>query len=168
MAPQPLAKDTTAKPKEAPEIVQKEIAPRDVKINSEGFAWRDVLIRMPKEMVADDLRDPKIWKKAQTSPQTALRKLDHLFILTFDEKQMVRAVVTHSTGTEAHLSIERVSSFREQGASFYSDGTLEVFWDGSSYGVRRIADQVRVVVEGYTTEAAAIAALHRHYPARVA
>jgi hypothetical protein len=165
MATQPQTTNTTAKPREAAEIV-KEINPRDVKLSSEGFCWRELLIRMPKGMTADDLRDPKIWRKAQTSPQTSLRKLDHLLILDFDEKQIIRAVCTHATSTEAHLAIERVGTFREQGSSFYQDGVLEVFWDGSAYGVRRMADQVRVIAEGYTTESAAIAALHRFYPVK--
>jgi hypothetical protein len=164
MATQPQT--TTAKAAKAEDIEAKYIEPRDVKVSSEGFAWRELLIRMPAGMTADDLRSPAIWKKAQTSPQTSLRKLDHLLILTFDEKQMVRAICTHSSSTEAHLAIERVCTFREMGSSFYQDGVLEIYWDGAAYAVRRMADQVRVVAEGFTTEAGAIAALHKFYPTK--
>ena len=146
----------------------KEIDPAQVKLSTEGFAWREILVRMPEGMVADDLRTPKIWKRVQKSRQTALIKFDHLFVLGFDESFAVRAVVTHATDSEAHLAIEKVLTFREQGQRFWGDGTLEVFWDGSAYGVRRIADQVRVVGEGFTTEAQAITAAHKYYPTKAA
>src|SRR5262245_11930019 len=90
-----------------------EVGPLHIKINSAGFAWRDILVRLPEGAIQDDLRTPSIWKKAQGDAQTALVKLDHLFILAFDESWFARAVVTHATSTEAHLSIEKVGSFKE-------------------------------------------------------
>ena len=145
-----------------------EIEPSGVMVNDAGQVWRNVMVRCPKEMIADDLRSPKVWKRVQGSRMAALIKLDHLFVLGFDESWSVRATVTHATSTEAHLAIEKVSSFREQGQSLWSDGTLGVYWDGSSYGVRRVADGVRILSEGFLTEAQAADAARRSYPTKVA
>ena len=141
-----------------------EIKPERVQINDANFAWRTVLVRCPEGIVQDDLRSPKIWKRVQASRHHALIKLDHLFILAWDESWMARAVVTEATSTEARLAIEKVSTFKEVGTGLYSDGTLEVFWDGTSYGVRRIEDKVRVISEGFTREDLAVAALRGWYP----
>jgi hypothetical protein len=150
---------TASEPRITPEI-----DPKSVKTNESGQVWRSILVYMPEGMVADDLRDAKIWKRVQASPPVALRKLDHLLILTANEDQAIRAVVTYVTGTEAHLSIERVSTFREQSQSLFSDGTLEVFFENGAYSVRRMSDKVRVVNESFHTEALAISSLRQYYP----
>jgi hypothetical protein len=158
---------TAVKAADKPKLVTEERKEPEVErvlLNDAGQGWRNVLVRMPAGATQDDLRSPKIWKKAQLSRHTALMKLDHLFILAFDESWFARAVVTHASSTEAHLAIEKVGTFKEQGSSFYQDGTLEVFWDGAAYSVRRIADGVRIIVEGFTTEQQAIAALRNWYP----
>jgi len=152
--------------KEVAAVAQKpaEIEPIGVQVNDAGQSWRTVMVRLPEGMISDDLRGPKIWRKVQGSRQHALIKYDHLLILAFDESWAARATVTHATSTEAHLSIERVGSFREQGQGLWSDGVLEVFWAGGAYGVRRIADKVRTLSEGFTTEAQAADAARRSYP----
>src|SRR5262245_31015309 len=104
----PKAKDEAAEPPAPP---PKEVEPRGVQINDAGQAFRTVLVRLPKAIGVDNLRDPKIWRKVQLTPQTALIKLDNLMILSFDESQIVRAVVTHASSDEAHLCIERVGPF---------------------------------------------------------
>ncbi len=152
----------TAKVEE--EIEQPEIKPGHVTVNAVDQVWRSILVRLPEGLVADDLRSPKIWIKVQGNPQVALIKLDHLFILAFDESFAVSAIVTHASSTEASLSITKVHSFKEQGQSLYSDGTLEVFWDGASYGVRRVSDQVRIISQGFSREDLAVTALRAWYP----
>lgn len=162
-----MAKEMT-KPTATAALEPKPVEVTTVQISDAGFAWRNVLARMPEGSTQDDLRDPKIWRKVQSSRGTALIKLDHLFVLAFDESWAARAVVTHATSTEAHLAIEKIFTFKEQGQSFFGDGTLEVFWDGGAYGVRRVSDGVRVITEGFLTEPQAIAALRGWYPKRVA
>ena len=159
---------TIVKPESVAERAIPEIDLTGVQVNDAGQAWRTVLVRCPEGVIADDLRTPKVWRKLQASRQQALIKLDHLFILAFDESWAARATVTHATSTEAHLAIEKVFTFKEQGQSFWGDGTLEVFWDGKSYGVRRVSDKIRTITEGYTTEALAADAARRSYPRRVA
>ena len=144
-----------------------EIDPKQVLVNDAGQAWRTVLVRMPEGSTQDDLRNPKIWKRVQSNRQTGLIKMDHLLVLAFDESWSARAVVTHATSEVAHLAIERVASFKEQGQSLFNDGTLEVYWDGGAYGVRRVSDHVRVLTEGFLTEAQAATALRGWYPKKV-
>ena len=144
-----------------------EVDPKQVQLNDAGQAWRTVLARMPEGSTQDDLRNPKIWKRVQGNRQTALIKMDHLFVLAFDESLSARAVVTHATSEVAHLAIERVAGFKEPGQNLFSDGTLEVFWDGGAYGVRRVSDHVRVLTEGFLTEAQAATALRGWYPKKV-
>jgi hypothetical protein len=136
-------------------------------VNNCGQIWRDVLVRMPEGAVADDLRDPRIWKAVQGTPFTALVKLDQLLILGFQEDWGAEAIVTHASHAEARLLIKKVFGFGGGiGEGLYSDGTLEIAWDGSSYCVRRVNDQM-IVDRGFSTEGAAVDALRRHYPKKV-
>ena len=159
---------TKTKAKPAPEVEVPEIDPNRVTESHAGFAWRDVLVRMPEGATQDDLRNPKIWRRVQARRGHALRKLDHLFVLAHNESWAVRAVVTHATSTEAHLAFEKVLGFREQDQRFHTDGTHEVFWDGSGYGIRRVSDGVRTSSVVYSDVAQAVAQFHHLYPKRVA
>ena len=162
-----VAKTVEVTPAPVVEIKPVEIEPERVTINDSGQLWRSILVRMPEGSVSDDLRNPKIWKRVQGARGGALIKLDRLFIMAHDESWGAEAIVNRATSTEASLAILKVFSFREADETLFNDGTLEVFWDGTSYGVRRMADQVRVVREGFTTEAIAINALHKTYPTKV-
>ena len=119
---------------------------------------------MPAGTVGDDVRNPKIWRKAQASRQSALIKFDEILILGHDESWYARALVTHATSTEAHLAIEKIGTFRAVKDGLYSDGTYKVVWNGSSYIVARVSDDVIVDAAGYSTEAQAIRAIERLHP----
>ena len=144
------------------------IDPKGVTVNDAGQCWRNVLVRLPQGMIADDLRSAKVWKKVQSSRSNALIKYDQLLILGFDESFAVRASVTHASSLEANIAIEKVFAFKEQGKGLWSDGTLEVAWSGASYIVRRVADKVQIINEGFHTEAVAADAARRSYPTKVA
>jgi hypothetical protein len=102
----------------------------------------------------------------QATPVVALIKGDRLLVYGFDESWGAEAIVKKASHVEAHLTITKVFGFAEVGGGLYSDGNLEVFWDGSSYGVRRLSDKVPVG-RGFATEGMAIDALRRYYPTRV-
>lgn len=162
-----VAEKTKTVAVEPPKVL--EIKPEGVQINDQtSHAWRTLLVRCPEGVTQDDLRGSKIWRRVQASRQHALVKLDHLFILAFDESWYARAIVTEATSTEAHLAIEKVGTFLAVGTGLFSDGNLEIFWDGSSYGVRRVSDKVRVLSEGFSRQDVAIAALRNSYPKQVA
>lgn len=144
------------------------LMPKNVTIDSAGQAFRQVLVRLPEGMTDGDFRTASAWKLVQQNQMTALLKFDHLLILTFDESQYFRAIVTHSGKDEVHLVIEKAGKFRETGQSFYTDGTLEVFWNGAGYSFRRIADKVALDTVSYQTEGQAIEALRKSYPTKAA
>jgi hypothetical protein len=140
------------------------VKPEMVKLNEAGQVWRSVLVRMPEDAVADDLRSPAIWRRVQSSPYSALLKMDQLLILGFDESWGAECIVTHASHTEAKLMIKKIFGFAGGiGEGLFSDGTLEVFWDGGSYGYRRVTDKIPLA-RGFSTEGAAIDALRRSYP----
>ena len=139
------------------------IKPANVQLNDCGQVWRTILVRAPEGMCADDLRSPGIWKTVQSIPQVALIKLDRLLVLGFDELWAAKAIVKHATNTQATLLIQKVFGFASVGDKFYSDGTLEIFWDGGSYGVRRISDKMPIS-KGHSSEGLAIDALRSSYP----
>jgi hypothetical protein len=142
------------------------VKPASVQVNDAGQVWRSVLVRMPQGAVADDLRDPKIWRVVQAVPQSALIRMDRLFILGHREDWAAEALVKHASATECRLLIMKVFEFAGVADNLFNDGTLEVFWDGANYGVRRMADKIPVAT-GFTSEGLAIDALRRHYPKRV-
>jgi hypothetical protein len=139
------------------------IKPANVQVNSAGQVWREVLVRASEGMVADDLHDPRIWRTVQAVPVSALMKMDRLLILGFDEAWGAEALVKFANNSEARLLIMKVFGFAEVGDRLFSDGTLEVFWDGASYGVRRLKDKIPVA-KGFQTEGLAIDALRAYYP----
>ena len=44
-----------------------------------------MFVRASEGMVADDLRDGKIWRAVQSMPQCALVKIDRLLVVGFSE-----------------------------------------------------------------------------------
>jgi hypothetical protein len=156
------AEKAAADAREAPVV-----KPANVQINDAGHVWRSVLVRLPEGSVADDLRDPRIWKSVQSTPVAALLKLDQLLLLGFDESWGAEAIVTHASHNEAKLLVKKVFGFGGGiGEGLFSDGTLEVAWDGSSYLYRRVTDKVPLA-RGFATEGAAIDALRASYPRKV-
>ena len=144
-----------------------EIKPASVQVDVAGHVSRSVIVRAPEGMVADDLRDPKVWRLVQGSQAASLLKMDRLLIIAFDESWIVEALVKFVSNSEARLLILKVASFAQVGVDgLFSDGTLEVFWDGGSYGFRRMTDKVPLG-RGFSSEGLAIDGLRRHYPRRV-
>lgn len=140
-----------------------ELESRHVQIDSAGQVWRNVLVRAPKGLIAEDVRNPKAWRRVQAVRQSALVKLDRLLILAFDESWGIDAIVKHATNAEVSLAILKVFSFRDADETLYTDGTLEVFWEGGGYNVRRCADKIPIFTYGFSSEGLAIDALKKSY-----
>lgn len=120
-----------------------EIDPSRVAINYDGFIFRSIFVRLPEGFIADDLKDPGIWRKAQNSPR-GLRKFDQLVCVSFDESWMAEAVVAEADGRKAVLGKPRLTSFGDRFEKLFSDETYRVEWMGSGYVVIRKADGARV------------------------
>ena len=142
------------------------IAPEN--INREANRWNcRVLVRCPKGVIQDDLRDPTIWHKVQQNQHVSLRKFDELLIVAFDESWYIRALVVRANNREAQLSIERASTFCEVSQGVHSDGEFRVEWAGSSYSVIRLRDG-QIMNSGHASEEIAIASMRALHPRRVA
>lgn len=127
-----------------PERKLPEVDPQFVAVNGEGFAWRDFMVRLPEDAIADDLKEPSLWRRVQNTPQVALRKHDHLYIVAFDESWAAETVVTHASNTEAVISKPRLISFDPRTKPFYHTDEYTVAWYGNGYAVKRIKDLQRV------------------------
>jgi hypothetical protein len=92
--------------------------------------------------------------------------MDRLLIIAWDETWIVEALVRYADRSEARLLILKVASFAGIGDALFSDGTLEIYWDGASYGFRRMSDKVSLA-RGFASGGSAIDALRRHYPQKV-
>jgi hypothetical protein len=156
------APETGAAPIEAP---IPEVRPEDVRIEA-GQHTRRILVHLPAGAVGDDVRNPKLWRKVQATRTNALIKYDELLILTHDESQYLRAIVTDARHSEAFLCIEKTGTFRTVSSQLYCDGRFRVHFTGGAYVVQRISDGVIVDGTGYSTEQQAIRAIERQYPTR--
>ncbi len=149
-------------------LAKKQPEIRDVQVNDAGFAFRNVMVRLPEGMTADDLRDPKIWRRIQIGDMShRLLKYDHLFILSFDETWFCNAIVSYADQASAALAILKVGTFHEVDKALYADGTYKVTWTGAGFGVQRVSDNVMTSNQTHSTEALAITALRNLYPKKI-
>lgn len=131
------AQTPDAAPPPAPPV---EIEPRDVQINTEGFAWRTWLVRLPKGIVAGDLGATDLFKKVQSNPATAMRKYDEVRLIANDESWLADATVSHADNTTVVLAKPKITQLPERTKPFLSDGTYSVAWVGNGYAVKRLSD----------------------------
>lgn len=142
------------------------VKPNMVQIDNEGFISRNLVVHMPAGAVADDLRDPAIWRTVQSNRQAALRKLDHLLVFGADESWMASAIVSVAKADSAKLVITKVSGFQATGEGLFSDGTYRVAFEGIGYTVERVNDGTKIG-HAHSSEALAVDAIRRLYPQRV-
>ncbi len=129
------------------------INPALVTMNNNGFAWRDFLVRLPAECVADDLKEPSLWRKVQTT-QNSLRRHDHLYIVSFDESWIAEAIVADADRNRAILARPRITTFPERFDALFQDDVYRVIWNGSGYCVERKADGRRMTQPAATPQLA--------------
>ncbi|TPJ85521.1 hypothetical protein FJ434_16480 [Mesorhizobium sp. B2-5-13] len=144
-----------------------EIDPAGVTLQSTGFAWREYLVRVPADFVADDLKLPEVWRKLQTGSRNGLKKFDHLFIVAFDESWLAEAIVASADGKGAVLCKPRITTMPERYDKLFSDGTYRIEWNGFGFVTVRIRDG-HVMTQPVPNAALAERLLAQLYPARVA
>jgi hypothetical protein len=140
-----------------------EIDPSFVVLNADSFAYRQLMVRLPEGVIADDLKEPSLWTRVQASRSVALRKHDHLYIVAFDESWAADAIVTQANAEAVVLSKPRLIPFTERIKPLYSDGTYAVAWYGNGFAVKRLSDGVRMT-QIAANEALAERDLARLYP----
>ncbi|MEJ6849539.1 hypothetical protein [Sinorhizobium fredii] len=154
---------TAVKESEIHEDREIQVKPAMVQIDTEGFITRQIVVHMPAGAVADDLRDPAIWKLVQGNRQAALRKLDHLLIFGADESWYCTAIVSVAKADSAKLVIGKVSGFQSASEGLFNDGTYRVAFEGIGYVVERIRDGARMG-HAHSSEALAVDAIRRLHP----
>jgi hypothetical protein len=168
MSRQAVAESATSTPT-APQAVSArvEVDPSFVTINAEGFAFRSVFVRLPEGAIGDDLKNPEIWRRVQNHPGKALRRHDHLYIVSYAEDFAADAIVTDASASAAVVGVGRIISFATRIRELFSDGKFQVHWYGNGFAVREISSGRRVT-ELRPNEALAVNDLGRLYPKPVA
>ena len=134
-------------------------------INSEGFCWRDALLRLPSGYVIQDLHDwPEAFKNIQGSPRTALRQFDHLLIVDYSESTWAEAIVSFASATKIHLVGVRIISAKKREDDAFQDDMYKITWAGAGYVVTRKADEAPMGAQSFANEQAAKAYLLSLYP----
>ena len=115
----------------------------NVTLNSDGFAYRTIMARLPEGVIADDLKEPGLWRKVQAG-MLPLRRHDHLYIVSFDETWAADCIVADANGLGAVLSKPRIVTFPERYERLFQDDVYRVVWTGTGYAVERKADGKRM------------------------
>jgi len=156
-----------AKTSKVEERILPVIKPGDVSIQSSGFVFKTVVVRLPEDLIFQDLNDhPEIWKLVQDNINTALSEYDKVELRA--ETWTAWAAVNHADRGQVILYDIRKSSKPKREVALYSDSKYDVRWSHDGYGFFRTADNIRMGNATYQTPEAAKAALIREmYPARV-
>ena len=126
-------------PRKAPEI-----DPNNVTVNSTGASFQSYFVRAPSGLIADDLKEPGIWRKVQNSPRVSLRKFDDLRIIAFDETWVADAIVAEADSTQVVLAKPRITQIPPRTTNLFQDDRYRIKWQGVGYVVERKADGHRM------------------------
>jgi len=141
------------------------IKPLTCKWQSEGFAYRELFVRLPEAITLQMMNDePRIWRLVQADIHTALMKFDRVVAIAFDESWMVDAIVNVAENDSVMLAGIRKISMPQRSVAMFEDETYRVKWAGSGYGVYRLSDDVMMLQETYQTPEACKIALLGLYP----
>ena len=136
---------------------------------AEGYSWREAFIRLPENMILQDLNDPGIFVNIQRNRVTAMQRFDRATLVSWDESWMVKdAVVIDASATSVVLSIKPgdVVHMRNKGAE-WQDDKHRIRWAGNGFAVFRRADDIEALPTRFDTlEAAKSEAYRLLYPAR--
>lgn len=145
-----------------------QIEAQNVKLNADGFCWREYLVELSPGMTADDVRSPEIWRTYQGNPNRALNAGDTLRIYGPGREWCIPfAMVAQADRFSVQLvGISKIIPLPARSRPFMNDGINSVYSQGGLYGVKRMADGVKV--DGFfDTEAAAELALRNMTPQQV-
>jgi hypothetical protein len=115
------------------------IDPASVTVDSRSFVRKSLVVRLPKEFVADDLKEVSVWQKVQKSGK-ALCQFDTLFLVAWDQSWAAEAIVSQAAGTTATLAGVRIIQTPQRAKALFRDDTYAVIWNGTGYHVERIKD----------------------------
>ena len=138
-----------------------------VRRNRAGSVYCEWDVRFPEFGIADDLKEPGIWRKVQDDINTALKRFDEVRILAFDASWVAYAIVAHASQTEVLLAVRGITSLPEARENLYQDDKYRVEFDGWGYVVVRKGDGQKMS-DSLVNPALAQQAVINLYPKRVA
>ena len=141
------------------------IDPQFAKLNLSGNEYQHWFIRLPQGVIADDLKEPSLFRQLQQSPK-ALRKHDTLRLVEYDESWIAEAIVVEANATEAVLAGVRIVQFPQRIKPLFEDDRFKVEWRGAGYVVIRKSDGAKMS-DSFPTEQLAIRAVGSQYPVRM-
>src|SRR6185312_4992517 len=143
------------------------IKPFAVAVDMDGFATRNVFVRLPEGFTAQGLEDPNLWAQVQGYPGKSLKLFDRLMLVAFDESWFAEATIVRADSVSAVLSKPRITTIPPRYDRLFEDDQYRVKWYGSGYAVERKSDLHRMT--GIVANAPiAERDLARLYPTRVA
>jgi hypothetical protein len=128
-----------------------------------GRAFKVMFVRLPKDVIADDLKRPELWKLLQAKHAKALRKFDQVIMASHDESWMAEAVVADAQADAVTLAKPKITTFPERYDALFQDPTYAVVWVGTGYAVRRKKDS-HIMTQPVANPALAERDLKRLYP----
>jgi hypothetical protein len=138
-----------------------------LKWNSDGFVWRECLVRLPSEMTLQDLNDdPGVWSNIQSNAHTALRQFDRVRAVAYDESWMVEATVNYAGRNEVVLAGIKKIDLPKRAVSLFENEDYRVEWAGTGYAVFRKRDNVMIGGTTFAVAEAAKSYLLSQYPTR--
>src|SRR5262245_66576088 len=160
--------DDAAAPAKAPPPPEArvEVDPNELTLDAAGQCRRHWFVRLPEAMVADDIKDPAIWKRVQDNRDKSLMRFDEIFAVSYREDWFATGVVTEVTQSGAVLGAIRIASIEPRLKAYMNDGVYKVEWRGNGFVVIRIkaGQQMTNPVQ---SEAVANEELVRLYPQRM-
>lgn len=126
------------------EVRKVEIDPALVELQTEGFVFREWVIRLPENATMQSLNDPNIWRHIQGDRSKSLRKLDRLVLLPYGEEWVVDAIVGAATATTVTLAGIRKTDMPERYEVLPETEDFRIKWAGSGYRVFRKRDGLPV------------------------
>src|SRR4051812_3678686 len=115
------------------------IDPANVTVDSRGFFCKALAVRLPKDFVADDLKELSVWRKVQQSGKS-LCEYDTLRLIAWDRSWRASAEVSEASSTTATLAGVRIIQTPQRAKALFRDDNYAVVWNGGGYHVERIRD----------------------------
>ena len=141
------------------------IDPAAAILDGAGHAYRSWFVRLPQGAIADDLKEPGLFRKLQQGGK-ALKKHDRLYLVDFDERWSADALVGEANAEGVTLCGTRIFQFPARTRPLFSDANFRIEWDGAGYAVIRRRDGASVgTTQG--SEELAIRELQNQYGRKV-
>ena len=130
------------------------VRPECVQRNRPGSVFCEWHCRFPEGGIADDLKEPGIWRRVQDNAATAFKRFDEVRIIAFDASWVAHCVVAHATGNAVILAVRGITKLPEQQENLFQDDIYAVVFVGNGYAVVRKRDGQQVVEPVHSADAA--------------